>query len=35
MNDEWSMQDINVQPTKRRRGWWLLLLMSWDALVRR
>lgn len=32
MTDEWGINDINVQPTPRRKGWRLLLLMSWDAL---
>jgi hypothetical protein len=39
--DHWDHHDINVRPTPRRGpcglppSWWLMLCLSWDALVRR
>jgi hypothetical protein len=29
--DHWDRYDINLKPTPRS-GWWLMLLMSFDAL---
>jgi len=32
--DHWDHYDINVKPTPRS-GWWLMVLLMWDALVHR
>jgi hypothetical protein len=31
---EWTREEINVRPTPRS-SWWLMVKLSWDALVGR
>jgi hypothetical protein len=32
--EDWTIYDINVKPTPRS-GWWLMVLISFDAFVQR